>query len=143
MKRIDAWLGKHLFHPPIILVCQLTGVTQYALYRYLWWGVALWMLWSQRNESWGFAALFIFFAFVRTLSAGIAPDRPRAGSAWVRAFFLISVSLQIIELLAIGGLAISITQTIAILFAEYALTIRTIPPRETREKSRREAEAGA
>lgn len=142
MRRLDAWLGKHLFHPPIILVCQLTGVTQYALYRYLWWGVALWMLWSQRNESWGFAAFFIFFAFVRTLSAGIAPDRPRDGLIWVRCFFIMSVLVQSVALL-VGASVVGVIETIAILFAEYALTIRTIPPRETREKSRREAEAGA
>jgi len=33
--KIDGWLGRTLFIPPIIRVCQLTRLSQFALSKYL------------------------------------------------------------------------------------------------------------
>jgi len=38
---IDLWVGKTLFVPPIIKLCQLTGQTQFAVSRLFWFIAAL------------------------------------------------------------------------------------------------------
>ena len=39
--RADAWVGKTLFIPPIIKLCQLTRQTQFAVSRLFWFIAAL------------------------------------------------------------------------------------------------------
>ncbi len=39
--RIDLWIGKTLFVPPIIKLCQLTRQSQYAVSRLFWFIAAL------------------------------------------------------------------------------------------------------
>ena len=135
LKRIDAWLAKHLFHPPVILLCQLTGMTQYAIYRYIWWVVALVLLARSGGVHWSWQAVIIIFTLGRTLSAGWKPDRPAEASGFLRAVFLLTLPLYLLALVAFGK-GFGAAQTIALLFAEYAVTIRTIPPRSTREEKR-------
>lgn len=142
MRRLDAWVGKTLFHPPIILLCQMTGMTQFAVYRYIWWVVALSWLARDSDASWWWQAFIIAFTLIRTLSAGLSPDRPRDGSLFLRVLFLATLPLNLLGTVLTGNLFPS-AQTIALLFAEYALTIRTIPPCPTGEQKRRQADATA
>lgn len=137
MKRIDAWIGRTLFHPPIILLCQRTGMTQYAVYRYIWWLAALSALARGSNTAWWWQAFIVMLAICTTISAGLTPDRPRDGSASMRGLFLATLTLNLLGVgMDIDGSALATAQTIALLSAEYALTIRTFPPRSTREKKR-------
>lgn len=131
MKRLDLWLGKNLFQPPIILLCQLTGMTQYAVHRYLWWVVMLYMVWRiDSDDHWFWKTILIAWGICHTVSAGLAPDRPLESNNFMRRFFLVFL---IIEAISVPfGKPPSVT-LLPILFAEYALTIKTIPPRQTKE----------
>ncbi len=141
--RLDAWLAKHLFHPPIILVCQLTGCTQYALHRYLWWLLALISVATDDHASWSMSAFNTLFAFARTLSAGFRPDRPTSSALALRMFFWALIAMDLLLTLpGADGLG-TLLYMLTALFAEYAATITTIPPREVRERKRKAADATA
>lgn len=134
MTRLDAWLGLRLFQPPIILFCQHTGMNQFAVYRYIWWIVALWCVYRANFENWAISSIAILLAAGRTLSVGFSPSRPSQPSAWLRKMFLCLAPFDLL-ILWISGDQVNIIQTISILFAEYALTISTIPPRSTKAKA--------
>ena len=40
MRKLDLWIGTRLFHPPIIWLCQRTGMTQWAVSAYAWMAAA-------------------------------------------------------------------------------------------------------
>lgn len=131
MKRLDFWLGKNLFQPPIILLCQLTGMTQYAVHRYLWWAIVLYMIWRiDGDDHWLWKTFLLIWGIGHTISAGLAPDRPLEASDFMRRFFVAFLPIETICVLL--GKPPSVT-LLPILFAEYALTIRIIPPRETKK----------
>jgi hypothetical protein len=130
---MDHWIGLRLMHPPIVWVCQRAGISQYAFYRYSWWTAALLAVWLDANESKGFLIFDVLFALVRTLSAGINPDRPARSPLFIR------VVLTAILLIDVGGIAVvgkvgafTIGTALA-LIGEYAATITTIPPRKKPE----------
>ena len=58
IRRLDIWLGKTLFHPPIILICQRTRQTQYAVHRALWFFSACdcCTITGTANKFWPFSA---------------------------------------------------------------------------------------
>ena len=126
---LDTWLGKHLFQPPIILICQLTGISQFAFYRYGWWVVSMWSVVHDARHGWSWALLISGpLALAFTITAAVTPDKPVDGNQWFRCFVLALIPLDVA--MALSGHPSPVA--LAILFAEYALTIRTIPPRETR-----------
>jgi hypothetical protein len=133
MKRIDLWLGKNLFQPPIILACQLTGMTQYAVHRYLWWAIIMFCVWSlSEGDHWLWKAVTIFMGVCHTISAGLSPDRPIEGSKyWFRKLLIVLLALELAASAAL--LQFPSMMLVAMMFAEYALTIKTIPPRKTKE----------
>lgn len=138
MKRLDIWLGKNLFQPPIILLCQLTGMTQFAVHRYLWWAITLYLIWRlDSDDHWLWKTMLILVGVGQTIGAGLSPDRELKGSDLLRRFFVLLGLLELITVML--GKPLS-PHMLAMLFAEYALTIKTIPPRKTKEaavKSRR------
>ena len=87
LTKVDLWLGKTLFVPPIIKFCQLTRQSQFAVSRLFW-----------------FVAAF-------DLARGAATGEWAGTEFWL-----------------------------FVLIAEYASTIRHVPPRET---ARRASEATA
>lgn len=129
MKRLDAWLGKTLFQPPIIALCQRTGITQYAVHRYLWWALFMWILWRDADSHWAILVVLVAFALIQTLVAGLAPDFPVETRPWFRRI-LLAIFLITILVAAASGEVPGVGECIAMLFAEYALTIKTIPPLE-------------
>jgi hypothetical protein len=143
IRRLDAWIGTRLFHPPIIWLCQRAGMTQFALHRYIWWAVALLVVYRNDWKSWAWSAFVIFFALTRTISAAVAPDRAREGALWFRVLIWALIVLSVPDIIA--GASPNERVNVAILFAElvaeYAITIRTIPPRKRRERAAKAQEA--
>ena len=136
IRRLDAWIGKHLMQPPIIWVCQRVGINQYAFYRYGWWLVAVHAVAFEKPWTglWWFAVLF---AIARTVSAGAWLDRPRPDAPALRMILLVLLAMGLVDL-AFGEPALHGTiSNLTALVAEYALTITTIPPRKTEERARK------
>ncbi|MFX4083693.1 hypothetical protein ACKU27_01170 [Sphingobium yanoikuyae] len=133
LSRLDAWLGKTLFHPPIILACQLTRQTQYAMNRALWFFVACHATYYAQGESWGFVAFLWSWVLVTFIDATVRPDAPtRSFGVWRFIWWLLFAS-GIFTVYATGKLTDGTVRALIILFAEYASTIKTIPPRRKRE----------
>ncbi len=132
MNDIDAWIGKTLFLPPIIKFCQLTGQSQFAVSRLFWFIAALDQLRiAETLVSKIIAGLFSLFMMV---SASFRADMPAFSMMWFR-------------MMAVGFLVLDVAHGVSadqwkgveiwifVLFAEYAATIRTIPPTEVKKKS--------
>lgn len=100
---IDLWIGKTLFVPPIVRLCQLTGQSQFAVSRLFW-----------------FIAALDGFYRSETLVSSIV-------------FGLMSLFMMLT--------ALSIEFWVFVLIAEYAATIRTIPPRQNKKVASKAAEA--
>ncbi len=138
-RRLDAWIGRVMFHPPIIWICQMTRQSQYALSRALWFGCALWIF--AHADGLFDRTIMGLMCIALMYSAGRRADVPKDGYFTSRVMWWIFLSIDLWGFAkGIGGFR-QIGQDIVILFAEYALTIRTIPPRRTREKAFKGKEA--
>jgi len=131
---IDLWIGKTLFIPPIIKLCQITRQSQYAISRLFWFLVAL----DQLRVAQTLASQILagLFCIVMMVTASLRADMPAFSMMWFR-------------MLAIGFLVLDCAQAVVngtwrgveiwllVLIAEYAATIVTIPPSEVRKKERK------
>jgi len=126
---VDAWIGKTLFVPPIIKLCQATRQSQYAVSRLLWFIAALDQLRLASTPGQRIVAgLFSLFMMV---TASLRADRPAVSMIWFRFLAMVLLMLDVMHGFAAGEWK-GVEVWILILFAEYAATIRTIPPAETR-----------
>jgi hypothetical protein len=134
--KADAWIGKNLFIPPIIKFCHLTRQTQYAVARLFWFIAALDGFY--RAETLFSSLLWGGLSVVMMITAVRRADAPTPTFMWFR---MLSVALFVLDLLkvAITGEWAGVEFWIFVLFAEYAATIRTLPPREL--SSRKAAKA--
>jgi len=139
---MDAWLGKTLFVPPIITLCQFTRQTQFAVSRLFWFVVAL----DQLRVAQTLAQQVIagLFAVAMMLTASFRADLPSMSMLWFRMLALAFLVLDVLH----GVLRhdwIGVEIWLLVLFAEYAATIRTIPPGKTgkREHLPREQRANS
>lgn len=143
LERLDIWLGKTLFHPPIILLCQLTRQSQYAIHRALWFFAACHATYYAMAEGAGWIASILLWAFVLAMliSASFHPDRPAQSLGAMRflfwAFFVMGLLASAVGQSVTDGTV----RALMILFAEYAATIRTIPPRKTKQSRTKAGEA--
>jgi hypothetical protein len=142
--RIDHWIGKEIFHPPIILLCQLTGISQRAVARYGWM-LAAWTLVMRISfegiGDWIFSIIAILVTFLETARAAMTPDAPTLRNDLLRRIILIFTVMDIVGL-AIGtaqhgfrGFSWNHAWDLFALIAEYAKTIETIPPREVKRSA--------
>jgi uncharacterized sodium:solute symporter family permease YidK len=132
---VDFWIGRMLFLPPIIMICRLTRQSQFAVSRLFWFIAALDGLY--RSDTWVSVILFGLLSIFMMVSASLRADVP-------------TYSVRSIRMLAVGALLIyvgvgivtgewdGIEFWVLVLFAEYAATIQTLPPRESK-KARRPA----
>ena len=134
--KIDAWIGKTLFIPPIIKLCHATRQTQYAVSRLIWFVAALDGFY--RAETLFSSILWGGLRVVMMISAVRRADTPTPTFMFFR---LLSVVLFVLELLKVAFMDewAGAEFWIFVLVAEYAATIRTLPPRLN--TSRRAAEA--
>jgi hypothetical protein len=134
LSRLDAWLGKTLFHPPIILACQLTRQTQYAMHRALWFFAACHAIVYLEHDDWLWVVFMWFFVAITLLSATLFADWPATSLRAFRLFWFFLLIGQTSLTLLGGDLLAPAIRSVIILFAEYAATIKTIPPRRKREQ---------
>lgn len=141
MTAIDVWVGKTLFVPPIIKFCQLTRQSQYAVSRLLWFVTALDQLRIATSlTSQIIAGLFSLFMM---FTASFRADMPAISLMWFRIMALLLLVLDVFSGVVSGAWK-GVEIWILVLFAEYAATIRTIPPKEQAKAARtvRAREAG-
>ncbi|WP_257558175.1 hypothetical protein [Sphingobium sp. CFD-2] len=143
LSRLDVWLGRTLFHPPIILVCQLTRQSQYALYRALWFFAACHATYYGLVEDRGWLFTIFMWGWVTAtlLNATLHPDRPARSSGFFRWIFWIFFLSGTAIIPLTGTVSDGTVRALMVLFAEYAATIKTIPPGNSQESKRRQASA--
>jgi hypothetical protein len=133
---VDHWIGKTLFVPPIIKLCQLTRQSQFAIARLFWFIAALDGFY--RAETPFASLIWGGLSIVMMITAARRADRPTMS---FMPFRLLAVALLALDLLRgiVTGRWEGMEFWIFVLIAEYAATIRTIPPTKARRPS---AEAG-
>jgi hypothetical protein len=141
MVDIDVWVGKTLFVPPIIKLCQITRQSQYAVSRLFWFLTALDQLRIATSlTSQIIAGLFSLFMMV---TASLRADIPAFSMRWFRIVALVLLLLDIFSGVVSGEWK-GVEIWVLVLFAEYAATITNIPPAERKQQAgaRRPNEAG-
>jgi hypothetical protein len=135
MIKIDKWVGDSLFIPIIIRICQMANLTQYRFARFSFM-FAYWILLLGGN-TWGwFFPFLLLMTLAVTIAAMVLGDGPRHSSFLGRMLFLfvgladIGSAVFLMALTDTNLLRIGMLFWIFILAAEYASTIRTIPPLE-------------
>jgi len=127
IEKLDSWLGKTLFVPPVIAFCQLTRQSQFAAARLFWFLAALDGFY--RAESMISSLLFGCMSIFMMITASMRADRPTYSNRWFRMLGLLFLGLDVLKGATLGAWA-GVEFWLIVLFAEYAATIRTIPPRE-------------
>lgn len=135
--RIDLWIGKTLFVPLIIRLCQATGMTQYAVARYSTLIAILCLLVNRPTDvgGWLIYALLAAVAVLHVCFAALNPNMPRQASRAGYRMFLILIFLTLVVLPMVFGAPFRTSSLywVFCLIAEYATTITTIPPLEEKK----------
>jgi surface polysaccharide O-acyltransferase-like enzyme len=139
LEKLDHWIGKNLFVPPIVKLCQLTRQSQYAVSRLFWFVAALDGFY--RAETLFSSVLFGVLSLVMMVTASLRADMPTRSSMWFRMFALAFLILDLITGAATGKWA-GTEFWLFVLIAEYAATIRTLPPRESEKAAAAKAALG-
>lgn len=122
---IDQWIGKTLFVPPIIKLCQLTRQSQFAVSRLFWFIAALDGFY--RAETLFGSILWGGISIIMMISATRRADYPIGSFMFFR---LLAVAFLAFDLLkgTVTGEWAGAEFWVFVLIAEYAATIRTVPP---------------
>ncbi|MFP5456719.1 MAG: hypothetical protein ACLGHK_14660 [Alphaproteobacteria bacterium] len=129
---LDVWIGKTLFVPPIIKLCQMTRQSQYAVSRLFWFITALDQLRITTTlSSQIIAGLFSLFMM---FTASFRADMPAFSMRWFRMMALVLLMLDVGASLFSGHWR-GVEIWLLVLFAEYAATITHVPPAEQKRKS--------
>jgi hypothetical protein len=135
----DRWIGKTLFVPPIIRFCQWSGWSQYVVHNYLYLIGSYLLLVAALNKGQSGAAEF-FLALVLTVKIGRNPEYEGYESRFLRRFLILVNALHVLshatgKPMFLAGPTWDLSCPVPVLWltAEYARTIKTIPPLE-REK---------
>lgn len=137
---IDLWIGKTLFLPPIIKLCQLTRQSQFAVSRLFWFIAALDGFY--RADTLFGSVMFGGLSLFMMVTASMRADMPTRSSLLFRMLAILFFLLDLVK----GATTAEWAGTefwILVLIAEYAATIRTVPPRESEKKTRKVADVGA
>lgn len=138
LSRIDLWIGKTLFLPLIIKLCHLLRQSQYAIARLFWFAAMLSGLY--RADNFVDYLIFGLGSLIMMLTASLRADRPRRSQLWFRIFAIAALTMRIMTVIA-GGSLVGIEFWIFVLIAEYATTIRTLPPRNVEKTTARSVQA--
>ncbi len=125
---VDHWIGKTLFVPPIIKLCQLTNQTQFAVSRLFWFIAALDGFYHA--ETLFSSILWGGLSVLMMITASQRADHPTASFMFFRMLAVLFLMLDLVK----GGVTGEWAGTefwLLVLVAEYASTIRNVPPKET------------
>jgi hypothetical protein len=125
--QIDRWIGKTLFVPPIIKLCQLTRQSQFAVSRLFWFVAALDGFY--RADTLFGSILWGGVSVVMMITATRRADSPAVSFLFFRMLCVVFLAIGLGDGAATGEWAGS-EFWIFVLTAEYAATIRTLPPKE-------------
>jgi hypothetical protein len=144
IRRIDYWIGTRLFHPPIVWLCQRTGMTQHAVSAYAWMAAAFTLVARIGHGELGFAIVATLLAVTSTISAAVVPDMRRRPSLYFRVFIWALVLIDIADRAAGDPthrkwFVWALLWDVLGLTGEYAKTIKTIPPLQDRRRAPTEA----
>ena len=136
--KIDHWIGRTLFVPPIIKFCQFTGQSQFAVSRLFWFIAALDGLY--RAET--FLGMIVWggLSVLMMVTAARRADHPTNSFMFFRLLAVALLGLDLARGVVMGEWA-GVEFWLFVLVAEYAAIIRTIPPRETAKARTKEATA--
>lgn len=133
---IDRWIGKTLFVPPIVRFCQRFGVSQFLVHNYLYLIGSYMLLIAaiEKNEAVG--TTFVL-ALILTIKIGRNPEYEGHESRFLRYFLIFTNVIHVAAhvtgkhvLWAGYDWDMSCPVGFMWLAAEYARTIKTIPPLE-------------
>ncbi len=133
MKRFDAWIGKTLFHPIIIAACHLTRQSQYAVHHALTFFAACHATYYAHGAAWGWVIVLWTWVIASFVVAAFAPDMEARSSGFIRGMFWFFFAIGVAGCVAKGAVDNDTIRALMILFAEYAATIKTLPPRTRKE----------
>lgn len=139
LAKIDSWIGKTLFIPPIIKLCQVTRQSQFAVSRLFWFIAALDGFY--RAETLFASILWGGLSVIMMITATRRADAPTMSFMFFR---MLGVLFLILDLLssAATGLWAGVEFWVLVLIAEYAATIRVIPPPESAKARLSKASSG-
>jgi len=132
---IEGFIARKAFYPIIIPVCQITRQTQYALHHALWFIAACHATWFDDGTQWLWIAFLWFWVISTFLIAAFLPDVETKSMGWIRAIWWLSLISGFVIFAAKGIVTDGTVRALMVLFAEYAATIKTIPPRKTKERA--------
>jgi hypothetical protein len=132
LTNFDAWIGKNLFVPPIVKLCQVTRQGQYAVSRLFWFVAAMDQL--RLAETLAGQIVAGLFSLFMMITASLRADMPAYSMIGFRLLAMALLVLDVTHGVAAGQWR-GVEIWVLILFAEYAATIRTIPPAETKRKA--------
>ena len=134
LAKVDQWVGKTLFVPPIIKFCQLTRQSQFACSRLFWFISALDGFYRAETMFssilWGSMSVFMM------LTATRRADDPTQSFIFFRLLGIVFLVFDVVTGVLNGKLGGS-EFWLFVLIGEYAATIRTIPP-QVREQSQKD-----
>ena len=130
--KIDHWVGKTLFVPPIIKLCHLTRQSQFAIARLFWFVAALDAFYRADTVFW--SVVWGGISVVLLISATWRADTPTTSFMFLRLLALGALCFSLLRGLVTGHWAGS-EFWLFVLFAEYAGTIRTLPPRNAARRT--------
>ncbi len=135
MKFIDKWIGDNLFVPLIIKLCQTTEITQYRFHNTLSYVGIMLLLYtivsSPVSATSIVVGILLLFSFVVvTAIMFFAPDKPFGESFLFRFIWIV---LLISDILAYRDM-VHLMTSVMFVFAQYALTIKDIPPENKEDK---------
>ncbi len=122
-----------MFVPPIIKFCQRTGQSQFAVSRLFWFIAALDGLY--RADTLVSSLIFGAMSVVMMITASLRADWPARSSMWFRLLALVFLGLDILKGAAQGDW-LGVEFWVFVLIAEYAASIRIIPPSEVAKKAK-------
>jgi hypothetical protein len=130
LEKLDSWIGANLFVPLIVKFCQVTRQSQFAVSRLFWFLAALDGFYRAGNLL--SALLFGGMSVVMMITASLRADSPTYSNRWFRLLAVLFLVLDIVKGVAAGAW-VGVEFWVFVLIAEYAATIRTIPPREIKQ----------
>ena len=130
--KIDHWIGRTLFVPPIIKLCQLTRQSQFAVSRLFWFVAALDGFYHADNLF--SSILWGGMSVVMMITATQRADHPTVSFMFLRLLGVVFLALDLLKGAVTGAWA-GVEFWILVLIAEYAATILTIPPKETSRRT--------